>query len=222
MKDELLNLYSKYWDGYIENVRKVSNSAYPFLIVPRDNYCTAKNRIMICGQETQGWCNELDNKNPEEVTPKMVMSFYNGFVNGGAYSSSYWHFGHRLEKMLPEAGFVYNNIVKIGKRRSAGCDDSIYRLSLKHFPVYRKELDILNPDVIIFLTGKYYDWRIRETLGDFRTEVISPGIFIERIIFNDSSIPTAYRTYHPRYIIQILKKYKEYSRILVDEISSLL
>ena len=64
MKDELLNLYSMYWDEYIENVRKVSNSASPFLIVPRDNYCTAKNRIMICGQETQGWCNELDNKNP--------------------------------------------------------------------------------------------------------------------------------------------------------------
>lgn len=221
VKEKLSDLYKDNWRGYIDNIRKTTNCAYPFLILPRRSYCEYDKRIMICGQETQGWGNELDGMNPDEVSPQRIMNIYNGFVNSGAYNSPYWNFSHRIEEALPEARTVHNNIVKVGKRTGAGCDDSINALALQHFNVFRREPEILRPNVILFLTGPNYDWRIKSVLGGFSARTVAPGMFIDRLSFADTSLPPAFRTYHPGYI-QRQGMFQQYAETIAKEISSII
>lgn len=199
----LKDVYQKYWNGYLTHIRNNPNieAANPFLIVLPSDYQEKTKKVMICGQETQGWGNEFDDC-PDKATLDAILRIYDGFVNGGGYNSPYWQFINSLKKACPDVGFVCNNIVKIGKKHGPGCDDQINELTLKYFPVVPKELSILRPDVILFLTGPNYDWRIRKTLGDFNTRKIDNIKRFDEIIFEDSSMPKAFRCYHPRYLRQ--------------------
>ena len=200
----LKDVYQKYWDGYIVHIRNNHSieAANPFLIVEPSDYRDKTKKVMICGQETQGWGNEFDDC-PETATMEAILRIYAGFVNEkGGYNSPYWQFINSLKKACPDVGFVCNNIVKIGKKYGPGCDDQINDLTLKYFPVIPEELAILKPDVILFLTGPNYDWRIRKTLGNFKTKQIDNINRFEEIIFDDSSLPKAFRCYHPRYLRQ--------------------
>lgn len=199
----LKDIYQTYWDGYIENIRN-NNSiepANPFLIVEPTDYRDKAVKVMICGQETQGWGNEFD-ACPESATVNAILRLYAGFVNGGGYNSPYWQFINSLKRACPNIGFVCNNIVKIGRKHGPGCDDRINELTLKYFPVIPEELNILKPDVILFLTGPNYDWRIRKTIGDFKTRQVDHIKKFDEIIFDNSSLPRAFRCYHPRYLRQ--------------------
>ena len=197
----LKDVYMKYWDDYLINIRRNPNvlAANPFLIVEPKDYYNKDKRVMICGQETQGWGNEFDN-DPEKATIDELFRIYKEFVNDdGGYNSPYWHFIKKLKIECPNVGFVCNNIVKIGKREGAGCNDSINELALKYFPVIPEEISILKPDLIVFITGPNYDWRIRKALGEFQ---ILPENQIRRfnqIVFSNKELPTSYRCYHPAY-----------------------
>ena len=83
-----------------------------------------------------------------------------------------------------------------------------------HFPVFRTEVDILRPDLIVFLTGPKCDRRISEILGPFLEENFSEDKFISRLSFKDSSLPPATRTYHPGYL-QRERLYGSYSEAVV-------
>lgn len=66
-----------------------------------------------------------------------------------------------------------------------------------------EELKILKPDLIVFLTGPHYDWRIKHTMGDFTTQHIGEeGILCDRLIFEDKTIPDAIRINHPGWIVR--------------------
>lgn len=197
----LKEVYEKYWDGYLTHIRNNHNiqAANPFLIVTPQDYYEKKKRVMICGQETQGWGNEFDNC-PENATMDAILHIYAGFVNNGGYNSPYWQFINFLKNACPDVSFVCNNIVKIDKKYGPGCDDTINDLALKYFPVIPEELKILKPDIILFLTGPKYDWRIRQTLDEFKTKQVGSIKKFEEIIFDDNSLPKAFRCYHPRYL----------------------
>lgn len=197
----LKDVYQKYWDGYITHIRNNPNiePANPFLIVEPSGYQERAKKVMICGQETQGWGNEFDDR-PESATLEAILNIYAGFVNRGGYNSPYWQFINSLKRACPDVGFVCNNIVKIGKKHGPGCDNQINELTLKYFPVIPEELNILKPDLILFLTGPNYDWRIRKTIGDFKTKNIGNIKRFDEIIFHNPLLPKAFRCYHPRYL----------------------
>ena len=117
-------------------------------------------------------------------------------------------------KAYPDFGFVFQNVVKVGKRHEAGCDDYIDKLSQKYFPVFGEELKILRPDLIVFLTGPNYDERIKYAMGDFEKEQIGDGsILCDRLKFKNPDFPSAIRINHPGWL-QRKHKY----RIMVDEV----
>lgn len=217
MNTKLKELYSTYWQSYLDNVRDdfSSPAAFPFLIVPEDSYLQARERIMICGQETQGWGNELDGQQ-DPVTVSQVQDIYRGFVWPGGYNSPYWNFINKIKCSFLEKGFVINNIVKVGRRFGPGCDDRINDKALKFFPVSREELTILRPDKIVFLTGPDYDWRIQKVLGPYSKKKAYDGMnCLDILTFNDSSLPKAIRCYHPGYMKR--KKITEtYLKMIID------
>lgn len=131
------------------------------------------------------------------------MEEYHGFVNHNWESnrkqrpgknSPYWNFQWNIIKRFPEVGYVAQNIVKIGKRWDKGCDDFIFQRTLEHFPVWKEELKILRPDIIIFIAQDSYEERIRAVAGDFEaTPDDELGSFLTKIVFDDPEMPAAYR-----------------------------
>ena len=167
MNTALIHLYSSYWEEYIKNIIvPTANSnhacAYPYLIHASTRYQKSTKKIMICGQETYGWGDE-QYPNFENATPEDIQNIYHEFVNRfnnsvddmlkPGYNSPYWNFGWQIMQAHPEYGYVFQNIVKIGREEEKGCDDVLFDYTLKYFPVWKEELFILKPNIILFLTG---------------------------------------------------------------------
>lgn len=202
MNQKLIELYSKYWDKYLISIRDGCHepAAFPFLIAVQDAYKYSEEKVMICGQETQGWGNEYDDLE-SYPTVEQVIDIYKGFVWTDGYNSPYWNFIKAIKKALPAKGFVVNNIVKVGKRYGAGCDEEIYHKSMAIFPVGQEEKRILAPNAIVFLTGPNYDCKIRDVFGDFEVKPVSLGIkCLDELIFFDESMPRTIRCYHPGFL----------------------
>lgn len=203
MNDSLTALYETYWKGFIDNVYKpyYGRCAYPFLIQVTQQYIDAPKRVMICGQETQGWGKSKDSDTTDvQDIQRMYYDFMDTVIRKKKRKSTpYWNFNKRLVDSNPNVGFVFQNVVKSGKFIKAGCDDEIYQLTKQYFPVWMEELKILKPDLIIFLTGKY-DKRIGEQLGSFEKVSMGKDFLLDELRFENPLIPKAYRTNHPAYL----------------------
>ena len=209
MNDLLLQLYSKYWDGMLQNVfnaaRKEHPTCYPFLLHVTDLYQNAAKRVMFCGQ-VASWGDEY--LQPDLATPSELMDLYHGFVNHNwdsrpkqrpGNNDAYWNFQWNIMKRFPAVGYVAQNVAKIGKGDwNRICDDFIFQRTLEYFPVWKEELMILRPDCIFFLTGTAYDERIRQVAGDFEIKhVLGVEGLLDKLIFKDPQMPVAYRTCYP-------------------------
>ncbi len=113
---------------------------------------------MICGQETKGWNKfstsiiEGMNKYKDFITIKQP---YKGYKKS-AFWKGYNFFRKELIKKYPEKKlyFIWNNISKIGKSHGrVGVSKDIQKLERHFFPVFREEILILKPDIVIFFTG---------------------------------------------------------------------
>lgn len=221
-REELTKLYEKHWSTYVDNIRTQEQveAANPFLIVPPEDYEKKKHRVMICGQETMCWGEKEFGDNNDMATIEALMDLYDSFVNNGGYNSPYWQFVKYLKRTCEDTSFVMNNIVKIGKRFDKGCDDSINALALKYFPVFKEELNILKPDLIVFLTGNKYYGRMRLALGDFTSDPLNGSDCVQKLVFSDSDIPTALCCYHPNYL-RFSRKEKNVRMVIADYINAM-
>lgn len=110
-----------------------------------------------------------------------------------------------LKNRLPELKIVdvWNNIFKIGlslSKRGNSCSQptpKIQEIEREYFNVIADEVKILKPDVILFLTGKGVDGRIREVFGlsDDAFNPVKDGLFLDRIEI--PGVKYAARTVHP-------------------------
>jgi len=213
MNDQLFQLYSSKWPA----LRSAFNTIYdderlgnkptnPLLIFidKEEEYRKADIRILICGQETNGW---FENGNGDIGS---VMNCYNEFFCGGkcwSYGGQFWNgfsrFRTLFENRYPgkKIRYVWNNIVKIGKAEDKGMPPSyIYEIERNYFSVFKEELEILKPDLVLFLTGPHYDKILTDTFGELRFECLPT--FSERALskLNLPGSELAFRTYHPNYL----------------------
>lgn len=98
---------------------------------------------------------------------------------------------------------IWNNISKIGccgARFGKSCRKptaEIREIERQYLNVVAEEVNILKPDVIVFLTGFYADNDIKEKFGltDEAFQLVKEGVFLHRIII--PGIRYAARTIHP-------------------------
>jgi hypothetical protein len=160
-------LYKKYWDFFIKegellNSKNISNEKLqlvnPLLLkVDEEEYANADIKIMIYGQETWGW-HRLNTSIDEEMN-HYLRFFVNDKVWEGKKKSSFWKafkfFQYELNQYYcdKKISYVWNNISKVGRKKGKGISSEIRDLERKTFPVILEEIEILNPDIVIFLTG---------------------------------------------------------------------
>lgn len=245
INDQLKDLYiSKFSEGapcflqYLREKRSLENKkeqpAYPLLLkINEENYRNADLRIMIFGQETNSWEHQVS-KEPiplnnsidfAEQTVDTFMDHYNRFLNEKltkkGIKSPFWNAHCKISKGLSKrkVEIVWNNVYKIGNRLKNHNQphESIRKMENDSFDVISKEIEILQPDVLIFFTGPHYDPRVNKKFQIKEVCKLSSGISPDElaVLSLENKIP-AYRTYHPRYLQQ--SKKLEYIKLIVEGI----
>lgn len=177
-----------------------SDYSWPLLLhVWEEDYSKAPIKLMIIGQEPNGWDAELTTA--EDVVSSMAV--YEHFDMGRNYNSIFWRWARKINQQLGNPNtncFVWNNILKFGKECEKGRPDRrITEFENRYCNIIADEIAILNPDVCIFLTGPSYDNDIKAKFPD--VEFVEFGGYKDKNevawLKSEHLPPHSYRTYHP-------------------------
>lgn len=217
-KSNLANLRLIYEKAYNLGTDDYAN---PLLLLCHEGYVSAKKKLLFIGQETCSWFSELNNKVLSADDISKLQNEYLRFMLPQTYVSPFWLFIYEVNRALSQdsVNYMWSNIWKMGKRFDAGrADIRINELETAYFNVSKKEIEILNPDYVVFLSGPNYDKDIISHFGEFK--------IIARIdkCFEQFSIEgfdcQIFRMYHPNYLNYLgSKKRQEYQNNLIDLIS---
>jgi hypothetical protein len=225
INSKLKEIYEATWPALIESGHKITDPipTNPMLLsFDEDFFSRADKRIMICGQETWGWGDFGSS------VEDCMNGYYSFFVDEEFYpgygKSAYWKafrfFQAQFASLYPEQKiqFIYQNLSKIGRNDGAtGVTNEIRTLERQHFPVFKKEIELLQPDMILFLTGPDRDHDIHFHFPDAEFSQAGDELNLRRRAWVSSpDLPSStLRLYHPSY-------YSEWSHRYKDEAVSLL
>ncbi len=234
LNNSLNDVYEKLYPNLKQELDKINSvlekdgedteqATNPLLLKIDDDYANADTKIMFFGQETNGWLGEQnDGVFLGEIEP--VLDLYEEFyLNGGCYSygGQFWNGINRLKSLINEKfpnkkfGYVWNNVVKIGKC-DKGFPHKINHITNEHFNVILQEIDILKPDILIFLSGPYYDGELKKIFGDYKETELGDFDIRQLCKISSSNLKLAFRTYHPNYLWR--NDIDNYFNTLIDEI----
>ena len=130
------------------------------------SYQNSKHKLLIIGQETNGW-NDVYIKTPFDIDDSIEC--YKQFQLGAQCNTLFWRYAHDINQMINGTGncnFVWDNINKFGINGKGRPVTLVLEEENKHFNILQKEVEILSPDVCIFLTGPNYDLDLQQKFPD--------------------------------------------------------
>lgn len=227
---QLEQLYDSKWSGLKEQLEKYRIQIRAPLLLSVNKYDTdnfeswytdADLKVMIFGQEVNRWeClstnspipadfmemyQEFYHTNYHEKSEGIYFSvkapFFNIGVNG--FTSEITEYLHK-EYPNKRAAFLWNNISKlaaVGKNGTGVAVDSLtHQIEQEYFRVIPDEIEILKPDILIFLTGvnEKYNRYISENFSIHDEPFQIAGLPTKEVAkLNISKVKLAYRTHHP-------------------------
>ena len=151
MNEKLQELYKSKWGDLIAN-SKGSEASNPLLIKVHDEYQKADIKVMIVGQETDGWEGFL------EHNKKSIASLRETYFNYYHHSNDknrrpFWNrkgflfFREKLTETFSDkkVAFIWNNVSKLGNASKGGPpSQTIAELESNYFNVFEEEFKIGN------------------------------------------------------------------------------
>jgi hypothetical protein len=182
-------------------------------------YLQSKARVMLIGQETRGWGQELRSLVTSDQTPQALrayvqtqMAVYRKFSPTAPGTSKFRQFHSKLHATLGDSVGADRNAVFWGNLlcvslngkspRKASEIASIAAISRKLLSI---QLEVLRPHLVVFGTGYGYDCFLKQQVGDYTT---LPGLKSKHYWPFEVHNPAfrAWRVRHPRRITQDIKR----------------
>ncbi|MCP8687308.1 hypothetical protein [Marinobacterium sedimentorum] len=198
MNKELKNLYLSKWKQLLDEASRLTvKAAYPLLIKVDQAYVEADIKVMIVGQETDGWHGQL---NSGELSVEKLMDGYSDYFNQRTKNGknrgkrafwnrkNYKYFEEELTNYYPNnsISFIWNNISKIGNDGRGKPKPLIRSLERNSFNIFSSEFKILKPNIVIFTTGSSRDSYIKHHFGNdvkFNPKLsLSDGVLAEETL----------------------------------------
>lgn len=212
LNSKLTELYTENWSNFAGKLEEIKESELsvkptnPLLIIVKneDKYLNADIRVMILGQETNDWGGNFTNN------IEYIQSIYEGFFSSRycfKYGGQFWNGISRFLRMLElqnpgkSIDFIWNNVVKVGISGKKGKPpEYIYQVERENFKVLNQEMQILQPNLVLFLSGPYYDNILIEQFKNIEFQKIEN--YHQRQIAKVKLLncDSAFRTYHPNYL----------------------
>lgn len=182
------------------------------------NYLSSFRKTLIIGQETNSWYNDYI-RSDEDI--RTFIDKYKSFELDIGYKKLFMQYAHRINYLINNKdylNFVYLNINKFGKEDEAGKPvQEVLDAENRFFNIFTDELQILKPDVCIFMTGPNYDKDIRNKLDNVEFSIFEGYPLNEVSKVKSKYLPIkSYRLYHPGYG----NRYKEWYNELINKIVS--
>ena len=178
----------------------------PFVPYVFENYYKSKKKILIVDQHTDNLI-ELKKSLSKRLLYDGLSLLTKNYLKGKKYKNTpFWNFSHLFNRNLNDGAnlnFIWTNLIKINKYNQVPDDKTLFnKLVLPTLPLLYDEISVLNPDIILFLTGSEYDDYIRLSLPvDFQLK------FIKIKNYNTSDFAcfkindiVCYRLCHPQYL----------------------
>ncbi len=227
----LKQLYLSKWVKFSNELNNIVNSpeydikpANPLVLSHRNPTLFEKSdiKVMILGQENNGWEGIFNGVLGSSLDT--YSSFYGGeyYTYKGVFNN---HF-NLLVDLLKERfknksiGIFWSNVIKVGKANDKNKPpEYILNITLNEFNVLQEEIDIIKPDIILFLSGPYYDKYINAQINDVEIKNYKDYNLNKVVKLEIPNVKYAFRTYHPNYMNFLGKK--KYCKIYYDLISEL-
>lgn len=148
----------------------------PMLIEVSVAYTEASLKLMVVGQEAGGWAKSVA---LTEGAVAALMSLYTDFDLGRSQRpfTPFWQGAWKVARGLGAASglgsFLWSNLVKVdvgGRRPPAVVEAAVASLEL-----VEQELDVTQPDAVVFFTGPRYDDRLKATCPGAAIEELGNG-----------------------------------------------
>lgn len=235
-QNDLDKLYKEYLEKLLQDkeiAEKINSCTFssPLFLntnVPNGMLKEKKYTILLIGQQTKGWDSNFKNSDLElnniptfiEELKKLYYNFnYGKRIDGKPYNGYFWQFQRKLLNIINnssnnEFGLIWSNILRFDERREKIKDKrDIEKISYNKNHILRKEIEILKPNIVVFVTGPSYDSILNETFEDLKfipvAEVSNNSKQFS--ILESKHLPImSFRTYHPRaFINKYLKSLRE-------------
>jgi hypothetical protein len=208
--------------------------ACPLFLKSTDEYEKADVKVMVFGQETNGWNRTYGETEGVDDTIDKYDEFFNS-KKCYELNTPFWNVLKEFHRSLQEKNkdkkveYLWNNLVKIGySGRNKGFPFKWYDAFIKPYfnELIPQEINILKPNFIVFFTGPNsvngnYDNVLNDVFGNPSRKLIEKFSERELCEIEIPSVKKAFRTYHPSYLFRNNKErpWKEYIEKIVNEIS---
>ncbi|GAB3742332.1 hypothetical protein [Spirosoma lituiforme] len=209
LNQQLQAVYQPYLNTLYNQTWPAGVSA-PLLMHVFEDYCRMDKKILFVGQETHYWENMY-----EHLSVELLQNKYTTFDLGKCADykdgkpsrylrSPFWNFSrsffqvmnsHRNGTTRKTNGFLWTNVSKFDYHGQTPPID-LQQRNEAGFALLKDELAILQPDIVVFLTGHKYDGWIKQLfspkqeslLGDYLYLLQDPNHDLPRLTF---------QTHHP-------------------------
>lgn len=158
---------------------------------------------MIIGKETFSWPASPNLQvlrdgilNPTIV--ELVLRNYTYFELGKGRHSPFWQFCRKLNRKFNKSdkAFIWNNISKVDENKTTPKWDILKGISANDdFPMIKKEIEILKPDVVVFLTGSIPETHLLNVFKGLKLIALNDVVFR----MAHPTLPYySYKTQHPK------------------------
>lgn len=227
-------VYERYLNQIIETREIISGLKSQVLSSPlfldfTERELASCKRLLFVGKETNGWCNEfsneilfrqLDHCCIKEYVSELKRQFRIFNYGEHYYNSPFWYFFHmaknEFNNCTNNTDFLYTNLSRQDENQGAIVTENFYQaVHHQNNLIFRQELKILSPDIVLFFTGPNRDELLKYTFRDLKFipmngwQLFKNGnSFICRLQSEDLPV-NSFRIYHPESFNRILGKFTE-------------
>jgi hypothetical protein len=217
MQTELDKLYKDYLN-YILSEKEILDAIENFTLsspqlidvsVQRGKYLESDYKILVIGKETNYWFNKgerekvglLSIKDQVDLYIQELKSLYRKHNLGENYRSSIYTFIDLLiEKLLikRQIGIILTELIHHDFNGGGVSYDLAMKLMYSNNYILRKEIEVMKPNALLFLTGPNYDVFIKHSYPDVKfTKYKDFNVSQISVLQGIPSIEKAIRIYHP-------------------------
>ncbi len=226
--------YSKYVEAArLLPTRLRRKASAPLLVSPRSGWTTSSTRILVIGQETNGWggngssvggsrLSSLDHFCLNESGVADMLRAYVSFDFASSYShrnSAFWRAFRLLESEVAHEGVLamWTNLFKVDVGGSVvrGCNEKTRKLLREaQAGVLAEEVRVLDPTVVVFFTGPTYDEEIGHAFGkpEFHSLWSDRPVREAAQLISPLLPRLSFRMYHPNYL-QRSRRWRQLSEL---------